>query len=313
MILGGINPSNAHLFNANLNSPDVKGSRRKDPSTPTKPLTQGPRPFFRTRLGMLPAEIREMIYGYVLTEPTSRGAAGVHIAMPPNASATASNIEAEALGKMSKDESFVQQKAISLAILQTCRQINHEAQHFYYANNSFHFDDTPTLFRFLRATRYRRRKELKFLHIAIITCYEPRYSGKELEELYHEKKWSDGEYAENAARTTKCLHPDAAKAAKLLGECNDLRRICFESRPFDIVYCEFFLRQLSEKMMTVTKCLDSFNWIVFTPRTLDVFFRWPTNFHIANLAPDIKLNDPIWVNVEIKLGTEVGLDACASE
>lgn len=114
--------------------------------------TEQQRPFPETPLGRLPGEIREMIYEHLLVAPSLQQMrylrvpliAATNSDMMPakGANVTADSKAASAEPPQLAPAPYSRSAKVScLAILQTCRQMNREAYHIFYAKKFLPFHE----------------------------------------------------------------------------------------------------------------------------------------------------------------------------
>ena len=134
--------------------------------------TQQQWPFPESPFGRLPGEIRQMIYESVLVAPPSQPTKYLRVPVTTATFTGMASAEGNSITMASETGSTVRSlltptnpKNSYVAILQTCRQIYHEAFHIFYARNSFHFPNAPDLIAFVRGIGPLRRAELTSLHI----------------------------------------------------------------------------------------------------------------------------------------------------
>lgn len=239
-----------------------------------------------------------MIYYYVLTEPTSHGVAGISITVPQeaelamlppddtpsDASRPISVTETKYTSRASDITRTREPRLSVLAILQTCRQINLEAEHIFYASNSFHFEDATTLLGFLRTTSLPRRRELRYLHIESIVAYKVNeFDGLE-------------EYPRRS------LHPDAKKAAEILSDCQHLSIICFGLKRLEQLYVMRFLRDIFNDREMFIEYTESSDWTVMVSRqrkkcTRRSIFKPP-------ISSNVNRDSRMWITVDLKLDVD---------
>lgn len=236
--------------------------------------TKQQRPFPETCLGRLPGEVRNMIYEHLLIFPPSQPTrylripldAGTHSDISPargatvttNSEAASAEPSALALGQQSRSA-----KASYVAILQTCRQINREAYHIFYANNAFHFTNAPDLIDFLIGIGPLRRAELTTLHLEGLVVDQPLWTKEELDRL------DSNERKQREAERHEAIHPDQNKLARLLDGCRNLSRLRLEVRDRErFEYFLFFTSSLWTEEQVVY-LVDGSRWIIRLPSTDD--------------------------------------------
>ncbi|KAK3174860.1 hypothetical protein OEA41_002106 [Lepraria neglecta] len=201
-------------------------------------------PFVNTSFGKLPPEIREQIYHELLID------------------------EAPHTGQHSTGEGTEGRngltKASDLNILLTCRQIYHEASHIYYARNSFHINTEPELLSFLDSIGQTSRAKLTSLPVnGLVIKHRVR-------DKYSQEIWD--QYAPQLAMTAaeleifknltgEKLHLSAEKAAPLMKQCINLRRICMQAKIGDEFLCFVWLGLVFSDDFVVN-FLDELHWVL---------------------------------------------------
>ena len=236
--------------------------------------TKQQRPFPETCLGRLPGEVRNMIYEHLLIFPPSQPTRYLRVplltdthsnvsqaqgaTMTTDSEAASAELPTQALGQQHRSA-----KASYVAILQTCRQVNREAYHIFYANNAFHFTNAPDLINFLSGIGPLRRAELTTLHLEGLVVDQPLCTKEQLDCLNSE----DRKLCEGARH--EAMHPDQHILARLLDGCRNLSRLRLEMR--DRERFEYFL-SLTSTFWTgkqVVYLVDGSRWIVRLPSTDD--------------------------------------------
>lgn len=234
--------------------------------------TQQPRPFPETTLGRLPGEIREMIYEYLLVYPPSQSTIYLRV---PLIAATKSDMTPakEATSEAASTEppqvapvQYLRSAKVSyLAILQTCRQINREAYHIFYARNSFHFSNAEYLIAFLRGIGPVRRAELTSLHLEGLVVDQPLWRKNILDRYCLGSNIGSVERERREAQRCLVVHPDIYGASKLLDDCKNLSRLLLEMRTCERPSYFFFLKWNLGEGRRVVYLVDGSRWVV----------RWP--------------------------------------
>ena len=232
-------------------------------------ITQ-PRPFPDTYLGRLPGEVRNMIYERLLIFPPSQPTrylrvpldTNTHSDISPARGATmttnseAASAEVPTLAPRQQPRSA---KVSYVAILQTCRQINREAYHIFYANNAFHFTSAPDLIKFLIGIGPLRRAELTTLHLEGLVVDQPLWTKEELDSL------NSDERKQCEAERHQAIHPDQNKLARLLDGCRSLSRLRLEMRDSERFEYFLFLNSTLWTGKQVVYLVDGSHWVVRLP------------------------------------------------
>ena len=233
------------------------------------------RPFPETCLGRLPGEVRNLIYEHLLIFPPSQPTRYLRVpldtdthsgispargtAVTMNSEAASANLPTLALGQQSRSA-----KVSYVAILQTCRQVNHEAYHIFYAKNAFHFTSAPDLINFLIGIGPLRRAELTTLYLEGLVVDQPFWTKDELDFLsLDERKWCE------ADRRQQAIHPDRNKLARLLDGCRNLSRLRLEMRDHERFDYFLFLTSMLWTGNQVVYLVDGSRWVVRLPSTDD--------------------------------------------
>ena len=233
--------------------------------------TRQQRPFSESRFGRLPGELREMIYEYVLVAPPSQSTR--YLCVPVNATTTsdvAPNEEAIS-NTVSRSSAGYPQRLLAdrdtkvsyLAILQTCRQINREAYHIFYAKNCFHVPNAPVLIAFLTGIGLRRRAELTSLSIEGLVI--ERCRPKDKTHRYCLANGIDSAREERLANTPlRCLHPDLLQyqTKDLFKGCKNLSRLVLDMPARDGYDYLRFLRSGMGLERSMIYLVDESHWIV---------------------------------------------------
>ena len=239
--------------------------------------TQQQWPFPESRFGRLPGEIRQMIYECVLVAPPSQPTTYLRVpvmtaTVPDMASAEGNSItmvsetgstETSLLTPMHPKNSYV-------AILQTCRQIYHEAFHIFYARNSFHLTNAPDLIAFVRGIGSLRRAELKSLHIeGLVIDRLPRRDV--LHRRCLELNISLAEEERLAAISRPAPHLDMCNKQnkELLHGCKNLSRLIFDMRAEEGFGYATALRWYLGLKRPVIYLVDESHWKVILCRSVE--------------------------------------------
>lgn len=240
--------------------------------------TRHQRPFPETGFGRLPGEIREMIYEHLLVAPPSQPtrylrvplitAANADMTSAKGATVTA---DSKAVSAESSQLAPVQHprsaKVSYLAVLQTCRQINREAYHIFYAKNAFHFTNAPDLIAFLTGIGHVRRAELTSLHLEGLVVDQPLWIKDILESYCLENNISSVERKEREADRWRGIHPDIYEVTKLLDDCQKLSRLLLEMRTCERFDYFLYLRYWLGRGRPVVYLVDGSHWVVRWPCT----------------------------------------------
>ena len=243
--------------------------------------TKQPRPFPETCLGRLPGEVRNMIYERLLIYPPSQSMRYLRVPLDTHTHSDISpargaivdtnseNPSAElptlAIGQQSRSA-----KVSYVAILQTCRQINREAYHIFYANNAFHFKSAPDLINFLIGIGPLRRAELTTLHLEGLVVDQPSWTKDELD------SFSLDERERLEADRQQALHPDICALTKLLISCKHLSRLRLDMRACERLDYFLFVHFLLGTGDQVVYLVDGSRWVVRFPCTDERYpaFTW---------------------------------------
>ena len=259
--------------------------------------TKQQRPFPETCLGRLPGEVRNLIYEHLLIFPPSQPtrylrvppdtdtqsgispARGVTVTM--NSEAASVNLPTLALGQQSRSA-----KVSYVAILQTCRQVNREAYHIFYANNAFHFTSAPDLINFLIGIGPLRRAELTTLYLEGLVVDQPLCTKEELDCL------DPNERKQCEAVRHEAIHPDQ-NLATLLDGCRNLSRLRLEMRDRERFDYFLFLTYTLWTGKQVVYLVDGSRWVVRLPSTDDKH-RAPTPMMTEEITAESELLVAQW-------------------
>lgn len=254
--------------------------------------TQQQRPFPETNLGRLPGEIREMIYEYLLVAPPSQSTiylrvpliAAINSDLTPVQRATVVT-DPKAASTGPPDLAPVQHvrpaRVSYLAILQTCRQINREAYHIFYARNSFHFPNAEYLIAFLRGIGHVRRAELTSLHLEGLVVDQPLWTKGMLDSYSLGENVGSVERKKREAQGWLAIHPDICVASRLLDNCKNLSRLLLEMRTSERFHYFYFLRRNLGVGRRVVYLVDGSRWVVRWPyRDEDEDVAWKEEYEI---------------------------------
>ena len=117
-------------------------------------------PFTSSPLGRLPAEVRELIYGFAMTNGHPQWGKGPcwlqHLGSTRSDLRAALPSSAESTGRASKSR---------FALLCTCRQIYHEAHDLYYTPDFFSFKKAESMVGLLLESGWAGRRELQSIRV----------------------------------------------------------------------------------------------------------------------------------------------------
>ncbi|KAL9066653.1 MAG: hypothetical protein Q9161_007412 [Pseudevernia consocians] len=250
---------------------------------------QQQRPFPETHLGRLPGEIRNMIYEHLLVAPPLQStrcrrdpliaATNLDIA---SANAAAVITDSEAASEESPRLASVQHprsaKVSCLAILQTCRQINRETYHIFYAKNTLHFTNAPDLFAFLIDIGQVRRAELTSLHLEGLVVDQPFWTRELLDNYCLMNNIGPVEREELEADRYLAIHPDMYEVTMLLNGSKNLSRLLFEIRACERLDYFIFLKEFLGREGGVVYLVDGSRWVV----------RWPCTYEDRGVALNVE-------------------------
>lgn len=221
--------------------------------------TQQQRPFPETSLGKLPGEIRNIIYEHLLVAPPSQTTRYLRV---PGAAVIDPN-EIQTQGSHSTPTQALEPgKPSYVAILQTCRQVNREAYHVFYAKNSFLLTNLPDLIAFLKGIGPVRRAELTSLHVEGMTVDE---MDKDALHRYCLRYGIDPAIETRfASFRVPFLHPDIflPETKKVLAGCKKLSKLVLEFRAEEGFNNLIFLRFFLGLRRPVIYLVDESHWIV---------------------------------------------------
>ena len=222
--------------------------------------TQQQRPFPETSLGKLPGEIRNIIYECLLVFPPSQPTRYLRVpgavVIDPNEIQTQRSFSAPTQTSKPGKASYV-------AILQTCRQVNREAYHVFYAKNSFQLTNPPDLIAFLKGIGPVRRAELTSLHVEGMAADE--IMDKDALHRYCLRlSISPAKEARFAAFRRPFLHLDILlpETTEVLAGCRNLSKLVLELRAEDGLKNLIFLRCFLGLRRPVIYLVDESHWIV---------------------------------------------------
>ena len=165
-----------------------------------------PQPFFQTRLGRVPPEIREIIWKFVFDAPREIEFGFIPAVALPETSEIVDP-------KISAISSWI----TNSALLRTCRTIYQETQHIYYSETTFHFTDSSKFLTFLDSVTPTDRESIRSFHIGDMFHREP-ISREVARNEFGVDEWTDGD-------TMVTTRPDARKAFVALRDCGNLTRL----------------------------------------------------------------------------------------
>lgn len=277
--------------------------------------TQQQRPFPESPLGRLPGEIRELIYEHVLVAPPSQSTKYLRVPLiaATNSDMTLANgapittnpkaTSAES-PQLALEKPPASAKVSYLAILQTCRQINREAYHIFYAKNSFHFTNAPDLLAFLFGIGQVRRAELTSLHIEGLVVDQSLWYTSFLDRYCIHRNICTAERGRLEALRWPGLHPDAYKASIALEGCKNLSKLILELPAEErFKYILFLIYDLGLSR-PVAYVVDESHWVIKARRDGNIPPRQPledikkwTNYRACH--PNCVTGKKLRVEVEI--------------
>ena len=179
------------------------------------------RPFLETAFGKAPPEIREIIFKEVLTvgsiSPLKDGIS-VPVARPH-------------FGPQAQLIGCPAGPASCLALLQTCRQISHEASLLFYAVNTFYLSSPQDMLSFLRHLGPVRCGQVGSLHLEDVLVKVPMFSQSHLDRLRSQRLHSEDILARFSTMSRVSIHPDTEAAVRLLNKRGNLQKIYLDMRP----------------------------------------------------------------------------------
>ena len=240
--------------------------------------TKQQRPFTETCLGRLPGEIRNKIYEHLLILPPSQPTRHLRVPLDTTTDSDISSAKEDTVTTDSKAASAelpplaLGQKSRSakvsyVAILQTCRQINREAYHIFYANNTFHFTSAPDLTNFLIGVGPLRRAELTSLHLEGLVVDQPFWTKEDLDCYCLEYNISSDERKQREAERHQALHPEISKLTELLDDCKNLSRLRLEMRACELFGYFLFVSSGLRTRELVVYLVDGSRWVARWPCT----------------------------------------------
>ncbi|KAK4693263.1 hypothetical protein P7C71_g4102, partial [Lecanoromycetidae sp. Uapishka_2] len=218
-----------------------------------------PQPFYQTRLGNLPGEIRTLIYEHVLTVPPPYIVTKMGVVSPePDSAVTPEDILSTTLFLSDRPKDL-----LPTTMLKVCRQINREAYHIFYERNIFSFATAPELHAFLSRIGPLRRQELRTLYIEKLLCRIPIWTESQLNHMSAQGQITDVEREEYARATHLNLGPEALEACTLLKDCKQLAKavLTFESEYNAFAHIQFIL-SIFENTKTGIDFLNGSHWAV---------------------------------------------------
>lgn len=262
-----------------------------------------PRPFLRTHLGKLPPEIREEIWGYVIS---SLG----ECAIEANAQEPQALTDAMSSVALSEAPPPSTQNEVSCpALLQVCRVVYQEAKHIYYATTMFQFTDPSSLITFLKGIGIEQRSAITVLRLGGLTSKRHHYTEERLDEYCRNGIIRADNRDIFASMTMTCEHPKAKEAISYLKECEHLKTIYVDMKVGQELQHILFLCHLYGHGKTVVDFPDTFHWTVrWAPQEWE---EWRHN-HSERARPqgsewgdDIRGNDR-FIEVDVGLVNTVG-------
>lgn len=228
-----------------------------------------PRPFLDTGLGELPPEIREMIWGLVLSS---------HEAPAIDADVQKSLLLIKALSNVTLSEASppsIRDEVSCPALLRVCRMVYQEARNIYYAKATFCFTDASSLTGFLEKIGVEQRLAITTLRLGGLTRKEPMFSQHYLDEHHPEIDGGNNVLREDLAAMTIVLkHPKAEEAATYLNECPHLSTIHLDMKVGEEkLYIDFLLDVYGFRQVVID-FPDTFHWTL--RRAPEEFEEWWT-------------------------------------
>ena len=229
-----------------------------------------------------------MIYEYVLVAPPSQSTKYLRVpvsaetssemASPAGATVKLASMTDSADPLQLAPEHHARPARVSyLAILQTCRQINREAYHVFYAKNPFHFTDAPTLIAFLRGIGPMRRAEVTSLHLEGLVVDQPLWPKYLLDSFCLKNNIGSVEREEREAFRFLGLHPETLELGRLLDSNNNLSRLIIGMRTHErhayFLFVKFRL-EWRTSVIPVVYLIDDSRWVV----------RWPCSKEEDSIA-----------------------------
>ena len=229
--------------------------------------------FPESRLGRLPGEIREMIYGYVLVALPSQStrylrvpivaAADSNVAPGIGPTADMVSLTGSANTQQIAPVNHVRPPKVSyLAILQTCRQINREAYHSFFAKNSLHVTNAPDFIAFLTGIGPLRQAEFTPLHFEGLVVDQDFWTKDVLDSYCLENNIGFAERKECEADRCLARHPTIDEASKLLDDCKNLSRLLLELRTDERLDYLLFLWANLGRGRPVVYLADDSHWVI---------------------------------------------------
>ena len=174
-----------------------------------------------------------MIYGYVLVAPPSQSTRYLRVPIvaaadsdvAPGIGATADIVSLTGSPNTPQIANHVRHAKVSyLAIPQTCRQINREAYHVFFAKDLFHVTNAPDFIAFLTGIGPLRRADFTSLHFEGLVVDQKFWTKDVLDSYCLENNIGFAEPKEREADRCLARHPKIDEALKLLDDCKNLSR-----------------------------------------------------------------------------------------
>lgn len=224
--------------------------------------------FEQTRIGLLPGEVRELIYECVLIVPLSQLPI---ILRPPTWRGVDLSEDPELCGESSE---FRKPMVTYAALTQVCRKIHQEANHIFFAKNSFRCKSILNLRRFLESIGSNHLNELTSLHMDSILSLGLKWKNKEsLDRFCNRANILPGVKREIMAFDTQWqLGQDAIDVQELLGECTNLRKVCFGIQDYgDLVIARWITDIPGYRNNAAIDFVDATHWAM---RRVDCARDW---------------------------------------
>lgn len=239
--------------------------RTNNSSGPTRARIQGrwtacfsqPQPFPQSILGNLPGEIRNLIYDYVLIVPPSHVIARGGPKIKGEVSATSGGTLLATLDISER------QKSSCTAMLQVCQQIRREANHIFYARNTFSFATARELRGFLVQIGPAGRQEIRSLHIDIVLSPARMWTDDDIDKMCAEGRLQELDRQRYASLIANRLSSDAAEAARLLKDSKNLLKISFNlETEYDAMTHVRLLRDIAGYNISQVDFVNQSHWVV---------------------------------------------------
>lgn len=242
-------------------------------------------PFQQTKLGNLPGEIREKIYGHVLIIRATQAGSQASVLM--------------------SNKGFPGSR---LAVLGVCRQMYLEARHMFYAKNTLQFAKPTDFVHFLKMIGPIRRASVTSLHFANLLETQPFLSKDRIDVFCLEHNVPED--GRNYLESCTCERPNLAaeKAAQMLEHCSGVRNIKLDINMGDESTYISYILSIPGLTTGAVEITDPADWLV---RKSVIGDSWYIDFlaeQTANLSrgSDRKPGDIYTVAVSILPPLSVG-------